>query len=169
MATKAHLRDLFFRTSVILKGLDGAIEVIGALVLWVMSPGRIIHLVYLLTQQEINKDPQDLIATHLRHAAANFTFATEHFMSFYLFGHGIVKLLLVVALLKQQVWAFPTSIVIFSGFVFYQIYRFTLTHSISLIVLTVIDLVVIWFVWLEYRSMRAKHPTPEPPSLHQRL
>ena len=26
MATQAHLRDLFFRTSVILKGIDGAIH-----------------------------------------------------------------------------------------------------------------------------------------------
>jgi uncharacterized membrane protein len=169
MATKAHLRDLFFRTSVILKGLDGAIEIIGALVLWAMSPGRIIHLVYLLTQQEINKDPHDLIATHLRHAAANFTFATEHFMSFYLFGHGIVKLLLVVALLKRQVWAFPTAIAIFSGLVIYQIYRFTLTHSIGLFVLTVIDLVVIWFVWLEYRSMQAKHSAAQTTPPHFRL
>lgn len=156
MANKDHLRDSLFHIGILLKGLDGALEVIGAIALWVMSPGRLIRIVYLLTQSEIAKDPHDRIATHLRHAAANFSFSTEHFMSFYLFGHGIVKLFLVVALLKRQVWAFPTSIVIFGGFVLYEIYRFTLTHSIGLILFAAIDMAVIWFIWVEYRSMRKK-------------
>ena len=156
MVNKAHLRDLLFRAGVVLKGLDGILEILGALALWAMSPGLIARLVYLLTQDEIAEDPHDFIANHLRHAVSTFTFATEHFMAIYLFGHGIVKLLLVVALLKRKLWAFPTAIVIFGGFVVYQIYRYTLTHSIGLILLTVIDLVVIWFVWLEYRSI--KHP-----------
>lgn len=160
MATKAHLRDLFFRSSVLLKGLDGVLEIAGAIALWTMTPGRLIRLLYLLTQDEITEDPHDLIATHLRHAAAHFSFSTQHFMTLYLLAHGIVKILLVVALLKRLAWAFPTAIVLFTGFVVYQVYRFTLTHSLALILLTLIDLLVIWFVWLEYRSMGANHSAP---------
>lgn len=160
MATKAHLRDLLFRAGVLLKGLDGVLEIGGAIALWAMSPGRILRLIYLLTQDEITKDPHDFIANHLRHAAAHFSVSTQHFMTLYLLGHGIVKILLVVALLKRLAWAFPTAIVIFGGFVLYQLYRFTLTHSLGLILLTLIDLLVIWFVWLEYRSMGTKHSAP---------
>ena len=160
MASKTSLRPLFFRASMILKGLDAILEIAGALFLWLVGPGRIIQLVQWLTRDEIANDPRDLVASHLRNSVAHFNFATEHFMAIYLFGHGIVKILLVIALLKRLIWAYPTAIVIFSGFVVYQIYRFTLTHSLALIALTVLDLLVIWFVWLEYRSIRSQHPSP---------
>lgn len=160
MATRSHLRDLLFRAGVVLKGIDGILEVLGAFALWIVNPSQIARLVNLLTYDELAEDPHDFIANHLLHAIAHFTSATQHFMAIYLFGHGIVKLLLVVALLKRKIWAFPTAILIFGGFVVSQIYRYTFTHSLGLILITLIDLVVIWFVWLEYRSM--KHPEPQP-------
>ncbi len=55
----------------------------------------------------------------------------EHFMAIYLHSHGIIKLLAVGSLLKNKLWRYPLSIVVFGGFIVYQIYRFTLTRASS--------------------------------------
>jgi uncharacterized membrane protein len=54
---EAQLRELLFRISVLLKGLDAALEIAGGIALWVVSPGLIIRGVGLLTQDESPKIP----------------------------------------------------------------------------------------------------------------
>jgi uncharacterized membrane protein len=70
----------------------------------------------------------------------------------------LVKVLLVIGLLKEKRWAYPASLAILAAFVAYQVYRYSYTHSIGLIVLTAFDLVVIWLVWHEWRLLR-RHRT----------
>ncbi len=43
-------------------------------------------------------------------------------------------------------------------FIAYQMYRFSYTHSIGLLVLTVFDLFVVWLVWKEYRVVLGLMP-----------
>lgn len=155
---EATLRELVFRVGVFLKGLDGTLEFAGGIALWAVNPGWIVRVVGLLTQDEIAEDPHDLVANYLRHAAHHFSVANGHFMAIYLLGHGLVKIFVVVTLLRDKLWAYPVAISVFGGFVVYQLYRFALTYSLGLIVLTGIDLIVIWFIWLEYRAVRRRNP-----------
>jgi uncharacterized membrane protein len=46
-------------------------------------------------------------------------------------------------------------IIMLAAFIFYQLYRFALTHSLVMILLTLFDLVVIVLTWLEYGKQRA--------------
>ncbi|BCG83133.1 hypothetical protein MesoLj113b_66750 [Mesorhizobium sp. 113-3-3] len=48
--------------------------------------------------------------------ASNFSVSTQHFYAFYLLSHGIVKLALVVALLKNKLWAYPSSLIVLGLF-----------------------------------------------------
>jgi uncharacterized membrane protein len=137
-----------------LKGLDALLEIVGGIAAWMVSPGLIVRVVGFLTQDEIREDPHDLVANYLRHAASRFTLGSEHFLAVYLLGHGIVKLFVVLALLKNKLWGFPVALTVFGGFVVYQVYRITLTGGIGLIALTVVDLIVMWFIWLEYRAVK---------------
>lgn len=157
---KAQARELLFRISVTLKGLHALLEVVGGVALWVVSPGLIVHLVGWLTQDEIAEDPHDLVANYLRHSASQFSVSSQHFIALYLFGHGVVKIILVAALLKDKLWAYPIAIVVFGGYIAYQIYRFTLTGAMGLIALSVLDLLVIVLVWLEYRAMKSGRREP---------
>lgn len=86
--------------------------------------------------------------------ASNFSVTTQNFYAFYLLSHGIVKLALVVALLKDQLWAYPASLVVLGLFIAYQLYRFSYTGSAGLIILTVFDLFVMVLIWHEYRLVR---------------
>jgi uncharacterized membrane protein len=45
---------------------------------------------------------------------------------------------------------------VFGAFIAYQLYRFTFTHSIGLIALSLFDFAVIWLIWLEYRSLGSR-------------
>lgn len=153
--SKAVLREILFRTSVLLKGLDALLEIVSGIALWIVSPSFIVRLTAILTQDEIAEDPYDLVANYLRHAAARLSVSGERFMAIYLLSHGVVKMFAVVGLLKNQLWGYPVSIVVFGGFIVYQVYRFTLAGGIGLIALTVFDVVVIWLIWLEYRAVKA--------------
>lgn len=156
---RARLRELLFRLSVLLKGLDAVLEILGAVALWLISPGFLVTLVHFLTQDEIAEDPHDLVANWLRSAAAHFSLSSEHFMAIYLFAHGIIKIALVIALLRNRLWAYPLAIAVFLGFIAYQLYRYTLTGGIGLILLTLFDLFLIALIALEYRAQRRlRHP-----------
>lgn len=147
-------REVLFLVSVWLKGLNALSEFIGGVALFAVSPPLILRVVRFLTQDEIAEDPRDLIANALRRAAGRLTFATEHFMAIYLLVHGAVKFVLVWALLARVLIAYPASIAIFAGFIVYQLYRYTFTHSVGLLALSAFDFVVIGVVFLEYRALR---------------
>ena len=149
-------REVLFLVSIWLKGLDALFEIIGGAALFAVSPALILHLVRFLTQDEIAEDARDLIANALRHAAARLSFATEHFMAIYLLVHGAVKLALVWALLARVLVAYPASVVIFAGFIGYQLYRYTFTHGVGLLALSAFDLAVIGLIFLEYRALRRR-------------
>ena len=71
-----------------------------------------------------------------------------------------VKLLLLIGLWREKLWSYPLAIVVFTAFIAYQLYRFSFTHSPSLLLLTLMDFVVIWLTWHEYVTLRRHRSTP---------
>ncbi|MCB1353201.1 MAG: DUF2127 domain-containing protein [Rhodobacteraceae bacterium] len=147
-----------FRVSVILKGLHALIEIAGGLLFYFVSTQQILALVNRLTREELVEDPRDFIATHLLAAAQGLTGATESFYAWYLVSHGLIKVVLVVGLLREKLVAYPASLVAMAGFIAYQLYRYSYTHSLGLILLTVFDLIVMVLIWHEWRLLRRHRP-----------
>lgn len=102
--------DRIFEIGIILKGLDGVLETLGGLLLFAVTPTTIDRLVARLTQHELSEDPNDFIARHLLRYAHNLTGSAVAFAAVYLLIHGIIKIVLVVALLRNQAWAYPWMI-----------------------------------------------------------
>jgi uncharacterized membrane protein len=140
-----------FEISVLLKGAHALLEIVGGIVLYLVSTDTVANLVKLLTQEELIEDPNDYVATHLLSMAQHFSVESKSFYAFYLLSHGLIKLLLVVGLLRERMWSYPASLVALGAFIVYQLYRFSYTHSPGLIALTIFDLFVIWLVWHEWR------------------
>jgi uncharacterized membrane protein len=149
------LLDQSFRFSLTLKGLHALLEMILGIAILKVNPQAIDRLVSTLLHPELSEDPGDFVATHLLRASQQFAAGGKHFASFYLLSHGLVKIVLVVALFRNKLWAYPAMIVTLSAFVFYQAYRFVLTHSLVMIFLTLFDIVVIVLTWLEYGKQRS--------------
>src|SRR5579872_1903687 len=104
------LLDRAFLIGIILKGLDGLLEVGGGVLLLVVSPSTIVGISKALTQHELSEDPHDFLATHLLHASGALTGASLSFGAVYLVSHGLVKIVLVAALLRNKIWAYPWMI-----------------------------------------------------------
>src|SRR5712691_522831 len=127
------LLDRAFAIGIILKGLDGVLEVVGGVALLIISPTTIDNLSRALTQHELSQDPHDFLATHLLHATGSLTGSSLEFGAAYLGLHGVVKVILVAALLRDQIWAYPWMIVFLIVFIVYQVYRMTFAFSIGLL------------------------------------
>ena len=153
-----HRIHQIFQVSVLLKGAHALIECLGGIALALVSTNSIANFVNAITQDELIKDPNDFVATHLLTMAHNFSVQTQHFYAFYLLSHGIVKVALVVGLLREKLWAYPASLIVLTLFVLYQLYRFSYTHGLGLIVLTLFDIVVMGLIWHEYGLMRRHLP-----------
>lgn len=153
---KARVRELLFRYSVLLKGLNAAFEIAGGIALWFISPRQIISWAKLLMHSELVEDPRNFISNYLRHAASHISIGGEHFVVAYLLAHGVIKMVLVVALLSNKLWGYPAAIAVFGGFIVYQIYLLALYGGIGLIALTVFDAIVIVLIWLEYRALKSE-------------
>ena len=94
--------DKTFKIGLVLKGLDGVLEVIGGILLLFLSPQAIEHLARMLTAHELTQDPHDFIARHLLHTASHLTTSTTLFGAIYLLSHGAAKIVLVVLVLLDK-------------------------------------------------------------------
>ena len=146
--------DRTFRISVALKGLDGVLEVIGGLVLLFISPDTLQAWARTLTAHELAQDPHDFIARHLLNSASQLSHGTTLFGAAYLLTHGIAKIVLVVAVLRGQLWAYPWMIALLGVFIVYQVYRLSYRLSVGLLLLTLFDMFVVVLTVLEYRRKR---------------
>jgi uncharacterized membrane protein len=150
---RRHLLDRAFDLSIIAKGIDGLLEVIGGTLLLTVSAGTLNTLTVRVTRAELSQDPHDYIAHRLLRLTADLHH-TQTFGAIYLLSHGIVKIALVAALLNRQRWAYPGMLAFLILFIAYQCYRMTYAPSIALALLTALDVLVGWLTWREYQLVR---------------
>lgn len=146
--------DRAFQISVTLKGLDGALEIVGGFVLLVLSPDSIDRLARTLTQHELSQDPHDLFARHVLQATGGLSHGTTIYAGIYLLSHGWAKVALVIAVLQGRLWAYPAMIALLGAFIVYQVYRSYYDVTIGLTLLTAFDAFVVWLTWREYQAKR---------------
>ena len=146
-----------FDIGVITKGVDGALEIVGGVLLFLVTPDQLQHIVRILTQHELSEDPGDVVAGYLLRTSQHLSASAKLFGAVYLLWHGVVKVGIVTALLGRQRWAYPAAIFAFVLFLVYQLYRYAHTYSPELLVLSVLDVFVIALTWLEYARLRASH------------
>jgi uncharacterized membrane protein len=144
-----------FDIGIILKGIDGVLEIIGGIILAAVKPSFVNQVVMLLMSHELSEDPRDVFANFLLKTAHDFSLGSRIFGAIYLLSHGVIKVALVYALLKRRLMAYPAAIIFFVFFIIYQVYRYTISHSAWMIALSVLDLFVILLTWWEYRRLKA--------------
>jgi uncharacterized membrane protein len=138
-----RLHELFV-VSIVLKGLHALVELVGGVTLYLFSTNVI--AAWLWEAGESN----DWIARF----AQSFSNREHAFYAFYLVSHGIINGAIVGGLLLRRRWAYQLTFVVLTLFIAYQAYRYSYTHDIGLIVITVIDLIVMALAWNEYRMFK---------------
>ena len=151
--------DWTFEAFLILKGLDGVLEIAGGLVLLFTPTETLSNWLNRLTAPELAEDPHDFMASHLLTAGQSFLAGSMLFAALYLLSHGVVKVILVGAVLKDRIWAYPWMMGFLALFVAYQTWLLVSDATLGLMALTAFDCVMLWLTWREYVKHRARGAT----------
>lgn len=131
-AQRSRIEHTLYLVGITIKGIDGILETCGGLLLF--FTGTISSLIPFIGPY---------LAVYI-----------QLFAGAYLLGHGIVKIILVYALLRKKHWAYKLSLVVLSLFVIYQIISILMTFSFFLFIFTLFDMAIVWLVWKEYCSIK---------------
>lgn len=135
-----------------LKAFNSILEIIGGIVF--LFTGAVTKILSFLIQGELVEDPHDFIATHIQNILPYFSTHSQLYFSFYLFSHGLIKIILVISLIRNKLWAYPATIITLLLFIGYQLYKLTFGCSLSLMLLTVFDILIVILTWHEYKIVR---------------
>jgi uncharacterized membrane protein len=146
--------EVLFRIAMAFKGIDGAIELIGGVLLLVVSQAEVQKLIAAVVTHDLLGPADGSLSRHFVAGTAEFASGDRTFAVIYLLLHGMIKVALVVALLRHWLPAYPVAVVVLGAFVVYEVYRATQTGSVLLPFLAALDIAVIALVIREYRVLR---------------
>jgi uncharacterized membrane protein len=138
----------------LVKAVDGAAELVGALVLLAVPDAALHTLVNAVVSRDLLGPPDGSLARHFEAGTAELASGNRTFAVVYLGLHGVVKLALVVALLRHWRPAYPVAAAVLGVFVVYELYRATRTGSVLLPLLAALDVAIIVMIVREYRLLR---------------
>lgn len=150
----ARRTEQLFKVALLVKGIDGAAELIGAVALLLISGDLVNRLIADVLARDLLGPPDGSLARHFVSGTAEFASGNRTFAIVYLALHGVVKLLLVAALLRKWLPAYPVAVVVLGLFVIYEVYRAFTTGSVLLPFLAALDVAIIVLVIREYRLLR---------------
>lgn len=143
-----------FETSLVLKGAFTLAEIASGIFAYFVTKRFLLDLVDVMTRTELTEDPRDFVANYLLHAAQHLSVSSQHFTAVYLLSHGVIKLWLIIGLWRKKLGYYPAATAVFGLFIIYQVYRYSFTHSLLLLVITALDVFVIGLTWFEYQHLR---------------
>jgi uncharacterized membrane protein len=146
--------DNFFEIGILLKLLDGIIQTVSGFILLVIRPEHISQWAHYLTSSELSEDPHDFFASHIAHWANNFSEKAAVFAGIYLLAHGLIKIILVFEVMRNHLWAYLALIIVTAGFVVYQVYHLFEKPTFGFVLLTALDLAVIYLTAREYSKQK---------------
>jgi uncharacterized membrane protein len=148
-ADRQRVIDSTFVFGILLKAIGASIELISAIVVIVLSPETFFHLT----------EPLKHLGIHVSESLAN----TARVSTFwYLLTHGVIRLGLAVALLREILWAYPVAIILLLTSTAYQLY--ILRHSLGLGagLLVAFNLLILALTVYEYRNIKSGHHLQRP-------
>lgn len=147
-----------FDFALILKIINGSLEMITALLLLFVPPSLVIKLAEFATGGELARDVDDPVATVIQNAAQTFAVHTHYFLALYLVLHGTVKVLLVIGIFAKKRIAYPLFMIALGIFGAYEAYRGFMLHDLLLQALSVLDLSLLVLTSHEYRRRYQGRP-----------
>jgi uncharacterized membrane protein len=143
-----------FNAGIIIKAIDSIGEITLGILFTFLSAPTINHIILTLFSDELTEQPRDSIWNFLFHGWTGVSGGSQYFLAFLFLGHGAVKLLLVAGLVKDKLWVYPTAAIAFASFAAYQTYHIIISPSPLLSVLTILDVIFVALILIEYRYQK---------------
>jgi uncharacterized membrane protein len=156
---REHNIHRLFEAGVILKGVHALLELVTGAVTLALGPVAVSDFFFALAQRAWIGGGRMIEVNFLVRLAEESLRGGQQFVGIYLLAVGVINMVLVIGLLASALWSYPTALGAIALLMAYQLYRYTHTHALALLVLSVYDCVVLWLVWNEYRVVRSKAAT----------
>lgn len=144
------------RFLVYFKGVFGIIELVIGFTLLILGRKAMNKLLLWIVNFEPFENHPKLMDTASRFIINHVLGSLHLLIALYMIVHGLVAIAVVIALIHKKMWAFPMAGIIMALFIIYQIYRLALAFSLILLILTLIDIAIIFFLRYEYRRAKWK-------------
>ena len=147
--------DKIFEGGLLLKGLSGGFEFLGGLLFLIFSPDQIHRFAVFLTHWELFESPNSKISHMLLNTTQHITNGSRLFLIIYLWIHALIKLIAVIGILKNLLWAYPFSLISLGALMLYQVYDIIfIKASLGMIGLTIFDIFILWMISVEYKKFK---------------
>lgn len=147
-----------FDFALILKIVNGAFEMLAALLVLFVPPSLMLKIAEFATSGELARDPDDPIVLAIRDATHAFTIHSHYLLALYLALHGAVKVFLVIGIFAKKRIAYPLFMIALAFFGAYEAYRGLLHNEILLQAIALLDLSLLLLTSYEYRRRYGVHP-----------
>lgn len=137
------------------KAVLGAVQLLTAFAIYFGFAERLPALAQWLFKAELAEDPNDFLATYIVSLIGISPVSDLTFYTVYFSAHGALHIAVVVALLYGASWAHHAAIIVLWAFVAYQMFEWTRIGGTALLILTAIDLLVIYITLREHRRKTA--------------
>jgi len=156
MHMKNQKHDIVFLIFLWGKAAYSFFEVTAGAFLLLVSHATIDLIFVSLTSGELSEDPHDFIASYVLKAGSSLTHGVQVFIGASLLAYGILKLLLVVGLFRDDVKIYPYAIGIFLAGIAYQAYRLMISFSVPVLVIVTFETLTLVFIMRHYRRLSSK-------------
>jgi len=140
-----------FKTGIWLKGVNGGLELLGGLLLAVVPESTATRLILAIARFETGPELRDWVLRGITDGIAQVE-AESTFALFYLISHGVIKVFLAVALLRNIRWAAPVALAVFGLLAGIEIVRFALHPSVAMGLIIAIDLFVLGLIFRHWKD-----------------
>ncbi|MDB4992256.1 MAG: rane protein [Parcubacteria group bacterium] len=153
---KAHLDEVIFKTAMYWRMGYGALRIFIGYHLLQLVGQPAIAVYQRVFRRELTNDPNDYIFRFITHTLSHHGFSITYFLASYFLFWGVIDIFLSYAMIKHHLWAFKASIVVIIGFIFYEMYRFSHTHSLILFAIILVDIFFIYLIQHEYKKIKTR-------------
>lgn len=140
-----------FKIGVVIKIIVSFGEIILGLMFYFLSYEVINKIVFFFVGEEFMENPRGFVWNYIFRELQNFFATPKSVWAFIFLSHGIIKMFVANGLLRNKLWAYPASAVIFALFIIYQLYQIHYNPSMFLELITIFDAALIALIMHEYR------------------
>lgn len=153
LANRQPLLHAFYLATILIKGFFGLLEFTGGAIIAIFGPQRLYGLVLRVIDPELYEGGHIRTAELVLKGAAALASSPGHFVIFYLFVHGTLKMAITAVLLRGHgAWIFPTASVILLGFIGFFAYDLSHHWSGWVLGLALFDTLTLALVLNEWRN-----------------
>lgn len=164
-----HL-SILFKLSMWWRIIYGFLRLILGATLLKITGQPLAEFIYTLMSHELTGKTTDILLEKVYRLFETHDITVTFFIAFYFIFWGVVDIVLSLCLLHHIKKAFPVAMGIIMLFILYGMVRLTITHSLILAGVIVVDLVILYLIHDEYRVLKtptSKSSTPSDLLPHQ--